>query len=190
MSNGMLGFQQCLKIQDTPFPFPYMQLCLIALAVFTVICGFFVHEFCKNPYWAFVFAFVAAAGFSAINEVAIQLEDPFGDDLNDLPLENYQQEFNQCLIQISFMDSKRYSVPKLENNIKNLYEQVAALGHDFDNEPALPAFQSNYQSIEAYCEADYPDLNLSWAPNTELEGLRRIAKQQKWSNGHQGALVR
>ena len=176
MSTGMLGFQQCRKIQDTPFPFPYMQICLMSLMVFNCITPFFVHEFCKNPYWAFCFSTVAVAGFTAINEVSIQLEDPFGDDDNDLPIHHYQQEFNRGLIQISMLSSKEYAVPKLEANIAQLYEELDALGHDFDAEPILPAFQTSYQTIEPYVERGHPGLGLCWAPNVEVDALRGMNK--------------
>jgi hypothetical protein len=176
MSTGMLGFQQCLKIQDTPFPFPYVQICLMALTIFNFICGFFVHEFCRNPFWAFVYAFVAAAGFSAINEVSIQLEDPFGEDENDLPMHHYQLEFNKCLMQISFMDTKKYKLPGVEQSIKQLYEEVAASGHDFDAMPILPPFQTTYQKIEPFANVHKHEIKLSWARNMETEALRKINK--------------
>merc|ERR1711975_194620 len=89
MSNGMLGFNNAKKIHNTPFPFPYAQLITLALLILTLTCGFVMNVFVTSPYWATLFSFVAIAGYYAINEVAIELEDPFGDDANDLPLNTY-----------------------------------------------------------------------------------------------------
>jgi len=40
---------------------------------------------------------LSVTGFVSINMIAIELEDPFGDDANDLPLTDYQEVFNKRL---------------------------------------------------------------------------------------------
>merc|ERR1740130_388015 len=80
LSNGMLGFNNANKIHNTPFPFPYAQLITLALMILTLTCGFVMNVFVKSAFWAALFSFLAVAGYYAINEVAIELEDPFGDD--------------------------------------------------------------------------------------------------------------
>ena len=37
LSNGMLGFNNCLKIADVPFPLPFAQLLLLLLVAFSLL---------------------------------------------------------------------------------------------------------------------------------------------------------
>ena len=39
LSTGMLGYNNALKIHNTPFPFPYVQLISVCLLVLTVSAG-------------------------------------------------------------------------------------------------------------------------------------------------------
>jgi len=59
-------------------------------------------------------------------EVAIELEDPFGDDSNDLPMQHYQYDFNCRLATESMIDSHRVRCPVLAPDIQALYSRWAA----------------------------------------------------------------
>ena len=41
LSNGMLGFYNCLKIADVPFPLPYAQLLGLLLIAFSCLIPFY-----------------------------------------------------------------------------------------------------------------------------------------------------
>merc|ERR1712159_855920 len=110
LSNGMLGFNNALKIHDTPFPFPYVQLISVCLLILTLTSGFVMHIYVQNLFWSMLFTAIAVGGYHAINEVAVELEDPFGDDANDLPMDEYQQSFNTRLLTMSYIDSA-YACP-------------------------------------------------------------------------------
>merc|ERR1711939_278762 len=114
LSNGMLGFNNANKIHNTPFPFPYAQLITLALMILTLTCGFVMNVFVKSSFWAALFSFLAVAGYYAINEVAIELEDPFGDDANDLPMTDYQRLFNHRLRPLLRLDEGPFRTPALE----------------------------------------------------------------------------
>jgi len=80
-------YSEADKIKSTPFPMPYAQLCKVFIIAFCLTVPFPI---------ATIFDWFAAAptaliafGFFGIDEVAIQLEDPFGDDDNDLPLHEW-----------------------------------------------------------------------------------------------------
>ena len=78
-----------------------------------------------NPWLAAVMSFLCTSGYYAVNEVAIELEDPFGDDANDLPMQHYQYEFNCRLQTESLMDHEAYTCPPLDPTIAALYETWA-----------------------------------------------------------------
>jgi len=98
LSTGHFGYRHAMKIHSTPFPFPYAQMIMLALVVLVITSGVFMDLFVESTIWACVFAFTAVGGFYAINEVAIELEDPFGDDENDLPMLGFQRDFNERLL--------------------------------------------------------------------------------------------
>jgi len=114
MSNGMLGFNNANKIHNTPFPFPYAQLITVALLILTATSAFVMSLYVESPFWACLFSFLAVSGYMAINEVAIELEDPFGDDANDLPMDEYQLCFNDRLRPLLFLDEGPFHAPALE----------------------------------------------------------------------------
>jgi hypothetical protein len=78
LSDGMLHYLAALKLRDTPFPFPYAQanalFCLIHLALFPLVVSSKVEGVAMSA---------ALSGFGvmmiyAVNEVARELEDPYG----------------------------------------------------------------------------------------------------------------
>lgn len=111
LSTGMLGFNNAVKIHNTPFPFPYVQLISLCLLILTVTSGFVMHHYIDNAFWAVVFTAITVGGYHSINEVAVELEDPFGDDANDLPMEAYQRQFNARLLSMSYIDSEPFKCP-------------------------------------------------------------------------------
>lgn len=40
---------------------------------------------------------MVAYGLFGIDEIAVEIEDPFGDDANDLPLDEIVDEINRCI---------------------------------------------------------------------------------------------
>lgn len=112
LSTGMLGFNNAVKIHNTPFPFPYAQIISLCLLILTVTSGFVMHVYVENAGWAILFTAITVGGYHGINEVAVELEDPFGDDANDLPMEEYQHQFNARLLSMSYIDSAPFKCPK------------------------------------------------------------------------------
>merc|ERR1719506_3049669 len=44
--------------------------------------------------------FLPVVGIFTVNFIAVELENPFGTDLNDLPMEHFQSEMNLCLLML------------------------------------------------------------------------------------------
>ena len=107
LSDGMLGFQQMRKVEDTPFPFPYAQIVAFFLCVFTLLFPLIAASkiSTEDPYtfWiAPLLSFFTVGAYWGLHEVARDLEDPFISALgrpgpNDLPAATLQRDFNQRL---------------------------------------------------------------------------------------------
>jgi predicted membrane chloride channel (bestrophin family) len=72
------AFQQCKKIVDTPFPLPYAQAVLLMLVIWMIFVPFLICEIVNDTALACVFSFLPTFAFAILNEVARDLEDPFG----------------------------------------------------------------------------------------------------------------
>lgn len=104
LSNGMLGFNQALKIKLVPFPFVLAQIASLNLLV--VLCGspMFVHIFTGSPFFTLLFTGIIVLGYYGLNRISIELEDPYGTDENDLPMRSMQLDFCHRLRQSAEMD--------------------------------------------------------------------------------------
>jgi len=180
LSNGMLGFNNAAKIHDTPFPFPYAQLITLALLILTLTCGFVMNVFVTSPYWATLFSFVAIAGYYAINEVAIELEDPFGDDANDLPLNTYQKDYNNRLRPLLRLDEAAYRAPALEMDVASIAgssikpETSGVTSSNGDNVSVeMEGIRQRKQGATANAGEPLMDeegvLQVKWVSNSEVE---------------------
>lgn len=97
LSNGMLSYFRAMQIEAVPFPFPFAQVINYTLYGFFWLCPFIVMEILSLPVQAddvqpraiwpsLLLNFCACVGYAALNEISIELEDPFGEDDNDYPI--------------------------------------------------------------------------------------------------------
>jgi ion channel-forming bestrophin family protein len=88
----------CERIKNTPIPFSYNMFIkkVIFLYVFTMPIGF-VREF---GYWAMPIVAALFYVFSSIELIAEEIEDPFGEDQNDLPLDQICKNIQNQLTSI------------------------------------------------------------------------------------------
>mmetsp|Transcript_85856 Transcript_85856/g.188547 ORF Transcript_85856/g.188547 Transcript_85856/m.188547 type:complete len:465 (+) Transcript_85856:257-1651(+) len=99
LSNGMQAYLMAkIKISTVPFPFPFAQVLSYCLLAFYFGCPFMICEIVDQPAETSMYRiavplllnFATCAGYGAVNEIAIELEAPFGFDANDYPV-NFQQ---------------------------------------------------------------------------------------------------
>lgn len=88
----------CERIQRTPIPYAYSLFLkkVIFLYTFTMPIGF-VAEF---GYWATVIIPLVFYTFASIEVIAEEIEDPFGQDANDLPLNRMSNTVRENLKEI------------------------------------------------------------------------------------------
>lgn len=97
LSNGMLGFNQCVKLADVPFPFPYAQVLTYCLVCYTAFIPVYIVCFTSSRIVDPILAFALFQGIWGLNETAKELENPFGPDDNDITLIDFHLRFmDQC----------------------------------------------------------------------------------------------
>mmetsp|Transcript_23983 Transcript_23983/g.55358 ORF Transcript_23983/g.55358 Transcript_23983/m.55358 type:complete len:530 (-) Transcript_23983:132-1721(-) len=98
IANGMVAFHDAMKITYIPFPFPYAQTCDCVLCMHWLVAPFVMSQWVTSPVWAFIFVFIQVFIFWCLNLIAIEIENPFGTDPNDLDGHNMQDEMNRHLL--------------------------------------------------------------------------------------------
>lgn len=127
LSRGFVNLLNAKKIADTRFPFPYAQtiafLLLLQLA-WTPIC---MASLVKDVVWAPILTFIPIFAFFSINFIGMQLENPFGDEPNDLPLDHFQHEMNSCLLMLLQEGSDH--MPSLEDDRYEGFDSLVEAFH-------------------------------------------------------------
>jgi len=98
LATGMVRFHEAVKIAKIPFPFPYMQIMEVLLLFHWLITPFLTCMWVRSTFWAGVVTFMQIFFFWSLNAIACELENPFGEDVNDLPIQEMQLTMNRRLL--------------------------------------------------------------------------------------------
>jgi hypothetical protein len=97
LGNGIVNLNNARKITEFPIPFPLAQMITVMLLVQWAMIPLLCATTIKTWYWAGMISFIVVFCFWSINYIATELEMPFGDDPNDLPLHSMQTDLNASL---------------------------------------------------------------------------------------------
>lgn len=100
LSVGMFGYAEAVRIALVPFPYPFAQMLTGLLVTFCVFSPVLVQNFTDSQIFGTLLTFIIVYGYWGLNEIAVELENPFGDDMNDLPLVGLHTEFLGMLEEI------------------------------------------------------------------------------------------
>ncbi|KAL3909496.1 MAG: hypothetical protein SGILL_008066 [Bacillariaceae sp.] len=98
VSDGFSQYNQCRKTAYTQFPFVHTQLTTFFLVVSIFMFPFLYYTYVNDIWIACFLNFASLSCFAGIIEVAREMQDPFYQFPNDLPLNNYQVQYNEALI--------------------------------------------------------------------------------------------
>eukprot|EP00929_Paragymnodinium_shiwhaense_P027134 TRINITY_DN15998_c0_g2_i1.p1 TRINITY_DN15998_c0_g2~~TRINITY_DN15998_c0_g2_i1.p1 ORF type:complete len:630 (-),score=115.89 TRINITY_DN15998_c0_g2_i1:130-2019(-) len=97
LSRGIVNLQNARKIADFPFPYPYAQASVVMLLIHWAMCPLTASLALSEPLLAGFCSFCIVFFLWCINFIALQLEMPFGDADNDLPMEQFQSDWNKSI---------------------------------------------------------------------------------------------
>jgi len=100
LSQGMLGYNQAQKVAMTPFPFPFAQLVSVILIFLDVLLPFHTDAFAKNKFVTPLMSFFLPLCYHGLNQIAIELEEPFGDSVHTVDIKVRQVAFLGMLIDV------------------------------------------------------------------------------------------
>mmetsp|Transcript_24050 Transcript_24050/g.56859 ORF Transcript_24050/g.56859 Transcript_24050/m.56859 type:complete len:583 (+) Transcript_24050:141-1889(+) len=116
LANGMIALHEAQKIAHIPFPFPYAQTCDALLFLHWIITPLVTAQWASNAWAAGVFGFVQVFILWSLNNIAVEIEHPFGSDANDLDASEMQMEMNMNLLLV--LDDAATCVPHLSHGAR------------------------------------------------------------------------
>lgn len=98
LSRGIVNFNNARKITDVPFPKPYTFMIKIMLAIQWFVTPLVAATVTDSCWLAGAMSMITVFAFWSTVHIAAEIENPYGDDANDLPLVEYQLCFNRSLL--------------------------------------------------------------------------------------------
>jgi hypothetical protein len=95
LGDGMNAWSQARKVADTPFPFPHAHLVAIALVIFAFSCPIVMVSWSGSLWTAVLMNALAVSSFWSLNEVSVDMEDPFIGPPNNICLARLQAAFHE-----------------------------------------------------------------------------------------------
>lgn len=114
LSNGMLGYNNVLKIADVPFPFAHAQLLSMLLLVWALFIPFYIMNFTQSYILGPAISFVLFESMWCLNELAKELENPFGQDVNDIGLQDFHTRFFAAVSELARAGRTAYQLEERE----------------------------------------------------------------------------
>ncbi|EPR58140.1 hypothetical protein TGME49_319620 [Toxoplasma gondii ME49] len=179
LSNGMLAFNSACKIEDTPFPFPYVQLVQLMDWFMTVACPVVIASWMISMPCAIVLSVIAVGAFHATFAAACAMESPFGRQANDLPLVELHRDFVNRLKSIvdthvaARLNNMIVKVDARETQEYDMYEEERP-----DSPLAKIRFKLNYRTGGSRLGARAPQ----HPPHTHMKG--KAAHLHRAGRGH------
>jgi putative membrane protein len=93
----------CERIHKTPLPFAYVVHLRRALIVYCYTMPFALVDL--YGWWTIAAVFLLSYLFMGIEEIGVEIEDPFGSDDNDLPMDLFCQRIHEQLADLITADS-------------------------------------------------------------------------------------
>eukprot|EP00934_Nitzschia_sp_Nitz4_P009073 Nitzschia sp. Nitz4//scaffold26_size159584//75799//77895//NITZ4_002493-RA/size159584-processed-gene-0.75-mRNA-1//-1//CDS//3329545088//9063//frame0 len=98
LGDGMIYYNHGRKIMSIPFPFVHAQLSAFFVIVMMGLLPFLMDQYCDDLWCGIMLTFLSTVCLSGIHEVARELENPFRNVPNELPLVTMMAEFNEALL--------------------------------------------------------------------------------------------
>jgi len=100
LGNGMTILQAARQLNDFPIPFPLAQIITVLMLFHWLMTAIVVATSVQSIVWSGIISFVVIFSFWGVHYIGEELEQPFGSDVNDLPIHEMQRDMNSSLREI------------------------------------------------------------------------------------------
>ena len=98
LGDGMVYYNHARKIMFIPFPFPHAQLSVVYVLVTIPAVALLMDQYADELWLGSLLTFFTVTALAGIHEVARELENPFRNIPNELPLVTLQAQYNEALL--------------------------------------------------------------------------------------------
>lgn len=113
IGNGSFQIEKLFIISTTQLPAPYRIMLDVLLYIHVLYTCVVASVLIDNPAYISIVVFFAVFGLQCINFIAMEIEHPFGDDLNDISVHHAQAEINEHLRML--IDPRTYHKPTYDS---------------------------------------------------------------------------
>jgi len=186
LSDGMIHYNHARKIMFIPFPFPHAQLSAFFVLLMMPIIPLLMGQYINFPSLGACLTFLTVTCLVGLHEVARELENPFRNVPNDVPLVTLLAMFNESLITLysGYHPDQFWDGPAFLRRGRMEWEQVKAANGKFSSDPvrvSAASKESPTQSVEqAMGKKDVPqstEVDKAQGDNAIAE-LRELVKNQ------------
>lgn len=97
LGSGLAGFNSAYRIALVPFPFCFNQMIAWNLAIFLIVCPMVSYVFTGGEALTSSLTFCCLMGFWGVNRISMELENPFGIEVNHLPMAELHHAYVEAL---------------------------------------------------------------------------------------------
>jgi len=101
---GMAEFHEAQLISMWPFPFPYAQLSLFLSVLHLFLTPLIMASYSTDIWSSALLTYVSIVCVMSLNIIGVELENPFGEDKNDLPAVETHEEFRSSILALTNPD--------------------------------------------------------------------------------------
>lgn len=155
LGHGIVHLNNARKIKDFPFPFPLAQMTLVMLVFHSAVTPLICAAAISTTFWAAGVAFVVVVSYWSVLFIANELEMPYGDDPNDLPLFDMSMDMNRSLKQLTEPLARQVPYFRLRRdtatgNFPGLQTLIVDLDTDMAVTACLHPIKDRYMHFDGY----------------------------------------
>eukprot|EP00930_Biecheleria_cincta_P032180 TRINITY_DN22335_c0_g1_i1.p1 TRINITY_DN22335_c0_g1~~TRINITY_DN22335_c0_g1_i1.p1 ORF type:complete len:457 (-),score=75.45 TRINITY_DN22335_c0_g1_i1:477-1847(-) len=124
LGSGLSHFHAAVQVNQVQFPFPYVQSNLLLALVHCLLTPLNIAS--KTNYWwgSFLLTLFSISLLKAIDLIGVEIDAPFGEDPNDLPMWELHGEFLSDLH--TMLNPQSWRLPRMMEGSKTSYEELLA----------------------------------------------------------------
>jgi len=134
LSDGMIFYNHARKIMFIPFPFPHAQLTAVFTATLMFVVPLIMGEFTDYLWLGALLTFLTVTCLFGLHEVAKELENPFRNVPNDIPLCTFLAQLNESLITMysGYHPDHYWDADKFRRSYEAQLSRVKEMPADFE----------------------------------------------------------
>jgi len=116
---AIIDIYRVRKIKEVPVPPPYSQMVLVMLTVHAVATPLIASQMMVSEVAATLATFCVTTAFWSLYHIASEIDDPFGNDSNDLDMPKLTEDFYEGLLHL--LKPQTHTVPAFARPSKDIH---------------------------------------------------------------------